>query len=251
MDKKILKLYQLYDGYCYNSDSLFLYDFAREFIKKSSCVLEVGSGSGVVGLLCARAFDIDLTMIEIDVYMAFLSKINAASAKIQAKIICKNFLDFHSEKKFDMIISNPPFYRLGIIGAKNRRIKIARSEEFLPFREFCTRVKRLLKSQGSFVFCYDAKESHRVFHILKDLGFNPEVTKFVHPRIDKEASLLLCKARINTKSSIKILPPLITHYSNSQLDNTDEVKKIYQDTNTYSIKVHSKDISLEEKEDIL
>ncbi|PAF54544.1 hypothetical protein BKH42_01155 [Helicobacter sp. 13S00482-2] len=246
MDKKVLKLYQLHDGYCYNSDSLFLYDFAKTFIKKSFCVLEVGSGSGVVGLLCARDFDIHLVMIEIDPYMAFLSKINAASAHIQTEIIHKNFLDFHSTSKFDMIISNPPFYRSGTIGAKNERIKVARNEEFLPFRNFCIKVKKLLNPKGSFVFCYDAKEVHRVFYTLKNEGLNPEVARFVYPRMDKQASVLLCQARINTKSSLKILPPLLTHNSSAQLDNTDEVKRIYKNANTHSIKVCSKDICLED-----
>lgn len=245
MDKKILKIYQLHDGYCYNSDSLFLYDFAKNFIKNKSTLLEIGSGSGVVGLLCAREFDTHITMIEIDPHMAFLSKINAISAKINADIVCEDFLKFDASQRFDMIISNPPFYRLGIIGAKNNRIKIARNEEFLPFEKFCLRAKKMLKAQGSLVFCYDAKESHRVFHTLKDIGFNPEIARFVHPRVDKDATLLLCKARINTKSSLKILPPLITHRSSSQLDNTDEVKKIYKDTNTYSIKVYSEDICFE------
>lgn len=246
MDKKILKIYQLKDGYCYNSDSLFLYDFAKKFIKNRSALLEVGSGSGVVGLLCAMAFDLDVTMIEIDPYMVFLSKINATCAKINPAIICTDFLAFEGKGKFDTIISNPPFYRLGIISAKNNRIKIARNEEFLPFEKFCMKAKKLLKPDGSLVFCYDAKESHRVFYTLKDSGFNAEVARFVYPRADKDATLLLCKARINTKSSLKILPPLITHNSASQLDNTSEVKKIYKDTNTYSIKVHSEDICFED-----
>lgn len=245
MDKKILKIYQLHDGYCYNSDSLFLYDFAKNFIKNKSTLLEIGSGSGVVGLLCAREFEMDATMIEIDPHMVFLSKINAVCAKINTDVTCIDFLEFEANKKFDVIISNPPFYRLGIIGATNNRIRVARNEEFLPFEKFCMKAKKLLKPQGSLIFCYDAKESHRVFYTLKDIGFNPEVARFVYPRTDKDATLLLCKARINTKSSLKILPPLITHHSSSQLDNTDEVKKIYKDTNTYSIKVHSEDICFE------
>ncbi|PAF42966.1 methyltransferase [Helicobacter sp. 11S03491-1] len=250
MDKKILKIYQLHDGYCYNSDSLFLYDFARGFVKKTDSILDVGSGSGVVGLLCARESGAELMMIEIDSSMVFLSELNAKSAGIQARIVCKNFLEFQSIQKFDMIVSNPPFYRSGIVSAGNKRICIARSEEFLPFEKLCMQVKRLLKPQGSFVFCYDAKESHRIFYMLKDMGLNAEIARFVYPRLDKEASLLLCKARIRTKSSLKILPPLITHQSKLQTDNSDEVKAIYAHANTYSIKVFAEDICIESKKGI-
>ncbi|PAF52287.1 methyltransferase [Helicobacter sp. 13S00477-4] len=245
MDKKILKIYQLADGYCYNSDSLFLYDFARSFLKQTHFILDVGSGSGVVGLLCAKESGCKLMMIELDMLVVFLSKLNAKSAGIQADVIQGDFLDFTSKVKFDVILSNPPFYRSGAVSAKNHRIKVARSEESLPFDKLCMQVKRFLKPQGSFVFCYDAKESHRVFYTLRAVGLNAEVIRFVYPRLDKEASLILCQARINTKSSLRVLPPLITHNSSIQTDNTQEVKDIYTRTNTYSIKVFSDDVDMD------
>ncbi|MFG5109162.1 methyltransferase, partial [Campylobacter lari] len=58
MDKKLLRLYQLEDGYCYNSYSLFLYDFATLFLKNNSQILDIVSGSGILGLLCARDYSI-------------------------------------------------------------------------------------------------------------------------------------------------------------------------------------------------
>lgn len=242
MDKKILKIYQLTDGYCYNSDSLFLYDFATSFLKDFDCVLEIGSGSGVIGLLCGKNYQIDLTMIEIDPFMTYLCDINAKCNKIQSRIFCEDFFKMNFENKFDVIITNPPFYRSEIINAKNERIKIARNESYMPFEKLCNHVKKILKPKGNFIFCYDAKESHRVFFTLKQAGFNAEIIRFVYPRVDKEASLLLCKARINTKSSLKILPPLFTHKSLIQTDNTQEVLEIYAKTNTYSIKVDSTSI---------
>ena len=46
-------LYQPESGYCYNSDSMFLYDFVSSFKPKGE-VLDVGAGCGIVGLLVAR-----------------------------------------------------------------------------------------------------------------------------------------------------------------------------------------------------
>ncbi|MFT2677097.1 methyltransferase, partial [Helicobacter pylori] len=53
---------------------------------------------------------------------------------------------------------------------------------------------------------------------------------------DKNAHLMLGLARNNSKSALKVLPPLITHNSKNQSDNTKEVLSIYQICNTYSIK---------------
>ena len=42
-------LYQPQEGYCYNSDSIFLYDFISSFNPRGR-MLDVGAGCGVVGL---------------------------------------------------------------------------------------------------------------------------------------------------------------------------------------------------------
>lgn len=240
MDKKVLKIYQLADGYCYNSDSLFLANFARTFLTKSSMILDIGSGSGIIGLLCIKNTSKSaLTMIDSDEHSAFLSKLNAQCSGAKAEVFCEDFINFRSSNKFDVIVSNPPFYRKETIKSANEKISRARNEEFLPFEVLCKHSKRFLKSCGSFIFCYDAKESHRVFYILRNFGFNAEFVQFVHPRSGKEASLMLCKASVNTRSSLRVLPPLFTHNSTLQTDNTDEVKSIYEWAKTYSIKVLS------------
>lgn len=240
MDKKFLKIYQLADGYCYNSDSLFLASFAQTFLKKSSIILDVGSGSGIIGLLCMKNTpNSALTMIDSDEHSAFLSKLNARCLGAKVEVFYGDFLNFRSSNKFDIIVSNPPFYRKETVKSANEKISRAKNEEFLPFEVLCKHSKRLLKSCGSFIFCYDAKESHRVFYILRDSGFNAEFVRFVYPRLGKEASLMLCKACVNTRSSLRVLPPLFTHNSTLQTDNTDEVKGIYEWAKTYSIKVLS------------
>ena len=59
-----MKIYQLKDGYRYNSDSVFLYNFIREFGVFGD-VLDVGAGSGVVGFLLKRDFaNINLTSLD-------------------------------------------------------------------------------------------------------------------------------------------------------------------------------------------
>lgn len=240
MASGIVRLYQLSDGYCYNSDSLFLYDFAKVFLKNNQSLLDIGCGSGILGKLAKRDFQITLTMIERDEYMAFLAQKNV----LDCNVICEDFLQWESKQIFDVLLSNPPFYRCEIVPAKNTRIHIARNESSLPLKEFFYKAKRVLKPNGIFIFCYDAKESHRVFYELKTAGFNAEVARFVYPRVDKDATLLMIKAKIQSKSSLKILPPLFTHIGKHQMENSQEVTQIYQACNTYSIKVLSSDIDL-------
>lgn len=241
MVSALVRLYQLSDGYCYNSDSLFLYDFSKPFLRKNQSLLDIGCGSGILGKLVKRDFGLDLTMIEKDAHMAFLAKKNVQDAEV----ICGDFLEYERAKRFDVLLSNPPFYRCEILPAKNARLNQARNEASLPLKEFFYKAKRVLKPNGIFLFCYDAKEIHRVFFELKHIGFNAEVARFVYPRVDKEATLVMIKARIQSKSSLKNLPPLFTHIGKEQMQNSPEVQRIYKECQTYSIKVHSSHIDLE------
>ena len=116
-----MQIYQPKDGYCYNSDTLFLHHFAMRFLRKHHVVLEVGAGCGILGMLCARDLPIHLTMIEKNPKMAELCAQNLRINAIKADLICADFLEFDfldsksSEKleskiqSFDIILSNPPF----------------------------------------------------------------------------------------------------------------------------------------------
>lgn len=88
-----MKLFQLKDGYRYNSDSLFLWDFARKncSFKASQSLLDVGCGCGILGLLLARDFNCALSCIDIQPQNCELAQMNARANDIKASIICADF----------------------------------------------------------------------------------------------------------------------------------------------------------------
>lgn len=93
---KHLQIYQIAEGYCYNSDSLFLWDFILPHIKHKAKVLELGSGSGIIGLLCARDRQIELYQIEKQAIYALMNAKNALINNIDSNIIhadCNEILD--------------------------------------------------------------------------------------------------------------------------------------------------------------
>ena len=248
MDKKLLRIYQLQDGYCYNSDTLFLFDFAKNFLRNHIKLLDIGSGSGILGLLCARFFQIDLSLVEKDLHASFLARKNAKTNGISAQIYHQdifNFLPQNPTYRFDFILSNPPFYRSEILNSKNPKISMARNEIFMPFEKLCNHIKKLLSPKGSFIFCYDAKEMHRVFSSLLNQNLIPQTLRLVYPRINLGPTLILVQTKINAKGSLKILPPLFTHTGSNQKDHSQEAQKIYDFCQTYSIKIESKDILLD------
>ncbi|GAA7803897.1 tRNA1(Val) (adenine(37)-N6)-methyltransferase [Helicobacter pylori] len=234
MDRKLLRLYQPLNAYSYNSDSLFLYDFSRPFIKNSGAILDIGSGCGVLGLLCARDNPLaSVHLVEKDSKMAFCSQKNALKFP-NAQVFEGDFLDFNPPILYDIIVCNPPFYALGSIKSKNKGH--ARHQSELDFASLAAKVKKCLKPKGYFIFCYEALSLCLVVESLKSVKLTLETLRFVQSFKDKNAHLMLGAARNNSKSALKVLPPLITHNSKNQSDNTKEVLSIYQICNTYSIK---------------
>ncbi len=234
MDRKLLRLYQPLNAYAYNSDSLFLYDFSRPFFKNSGAILDIGSGCGILGLLCARDNPLaSVHLVEKDSKMAFCSQKNALKFP-NAQVFESDFLDFNPPILYDVVVCNPPFYALGSIKSKHKGH--ARHQSALNFPSLVSKVKKCLKPKGYFIFCYETLSLCLVIESLKSVKLTLETLRFVQSFKDKNAHLMLGASRNNSKSALKVLPPLITHNSKNQSDNTKEVLNIYQTCNTYSIK---------------
>lgn len=232
----IIRLYQLENGYFYNSDSLFLVDFISKFVKKNMNILDVGAGCGIVGLLCKKYFEVESSLVELDSSVYKIACINAKTNNLEVNVINENFLNLKLESKFDFIVSNPPFYRVGALKSKNPIIAMAKSAESLPLSLWIKHSKKFLKPRGGLIFCYRCDDLSLIVKELSLNGFNIEHMRFVYPLINKSASLVLIKARLESKTPLNILPPLITHNSSLQTDFSDEVKQIYETYKTYSIK---------------
>lgn len=202
-----MTLYQHKDGYRYNSDTLFLYEFFSSFvrIKASESLLDVGCGCGVLGLLAARDFDCALTSIDILEQNAKLTALNAQKNGIKAQVLCADFFDFKS-RDFDKIISNPPFYDFGGVN-KNEHLNTSRNGANFNIESFAGAAKKVLKNGGELAFCYDARLVDKVLFVLLAQGLKPIKLAFLHSKPNKSAKLVFILAKKNSKTPLEIKPP--------------------------------------------
>jgi len=232
-------LYQPKNGYCYNSDTHFLYNFICENLKKFKNIkgelLDIGSGSGILGLLVARDYPkLDLNQCELQEEFQELSQRNAKTNEIHTTMHKGDFTTVEFEKKFDICVSNPPFYSSNVIKSENKNIKIARYNDSMPLEKFIQKTAAILNQNGKFFFCYDVKQLNDIILFLNKYKLNIEAMQFIHPKMDKEATLVMIYARKNSKSSMTINPALIV-FENENF--TPQVQTIYSKTKTHSIKV--------------
>ena len=226
-------LYQPDSGYCYNSDSLFLYDFINSFHPKGK-MLDVGAGCGIVGLLVARDNEkVELEAVEKQEAFIHFCKTNARVNNIPYILHECDFLELEEKTKYDYIVSNPPFYPSGVQKSQNEMLFNARYNVNLPLEDFFKKVSRLLRPQSHFIFCYDATQFGLVCAQLDKVKMKIVDVQFVHPKIDRSASLVMIHARNGSKSMMNVWPPFISFEGN---EPSQKVQNIYKKANTQSIK---------------
>ncbi|MDD2385083.1 MAG: methyltransferase [Sulfurospirillaceae bacterium] len=220
------------EGYRYNSDTLLLYDFIKSFNPKGS-LLDVGCGCGILGLLLKRDFPtLDVHLLDIQEQNYLLSRNNAEQNSIAIEsFTCNDYLITKFEDKFDFIVSNPPFYHTGVVKSTNLSLSISRHSSYLPFDKFAHKVTKTLSNKGYFCFCYDAKQLDILMCELLANKLNVEDICFVYPKVDKEASLVLIRARKNSKTLCKIHPPIFM-YENENFST--KVQSIFAHSQTKS-----------------
>jgi len=234
----LITLYQSNSGYCFNSDSVFLYYFIAKFIplknRKNLEILDVGCGVGVVGLLLQKEFGCRLSAIDKQEKNIFFTKINARVNALACETICADFCEYKFKKKYDFIVSNPPFYDSAVIQSQNLHLNISRYSHHLPLQQFIQKAASLLKPHGRLIFCYDAKQCDKLLLELHHNKLNVEAMQFLHSKIDNDAKLVFINARANSKSLTKILPPFIVFDKDSNYN--DEAKLAFKKAATHSIK---------------
>jgi len=226
-------LYQPESGYCYNSDSIFLYDFIDSF-KPKGRVLDVGAGCGVLGLLVARDNKkVKLEAVEKQEPFIHYAQTNARVNKIEYKMHEGDFLELAEDVKYDYIISNPPFYHDGASRSEDEMLFNARYNINLPIKDFFKKVSRVLKPQSHFIFCYDASQFGLICAELDKVNLRVIDVQFVHQKIDKKASLVMIHARNGSKSLMKVWEPFISFEGN---EVSQKAEAIYKKAKTQSIK---------------
>ncbi|NLK66491.1 MAG: methyltransferase [Campylobacteraceae bacterium] len=222
---------QFKDGYRYNSDTIMLYYFALS-LKLKGEILEVGAGSGVLGLLLKREIPkLKVTLMDIQEDNIKLCKHNALANELDCDIIHGDFREYKSDKRFDTIISNPPFYHDGVIKSENEHLNISRYASNLSLKELIKNSSSHLKSHGSLIFCYDAKQIMKIAKILHEYKFSITKLKFIYPKVGKSAKVVLIEAKKSSKSLCDIESPF---YLSDEFGYTKEAQAMFKNTNLES-----------------
>lgn len=115
-------------------------------------ILDIGTGTGVLALMMAQKFpEARIDAIDIDPSAAAEAQINAENSPWSNRIRVYecDLRSFQSPEKYDLIVSNPPYFTKGLLNPDHSRA-LARHESALPFQLLFSKVAELLCVEGVF-----------------------------------------------------------------------------------------------------
>jgi tRNA1Val (adenine37-N6)-methyltransferase len=142
---KNFEIHQSKDVFRVGTDGVLLGILAD--VENASEVLEVGTGTGLISLMLAqRNQDACFLGLDINEEAALLTKINFEHSPYRSRLknIHQDFKTFDTERRFDLIVSNPPYFE----ESTSDKDKLARQTVELNFKQLIEVSANLLSEQG-------------------------------------------------------------------------------------------------------
>ena len=226
-----LKIVQEEDKFCFSLDSVLLPNFVT-LNKKISKILDIGCGNAPIPLILTKKTSAKITGIEIqkELYNLAVKSVKINNLENQINIINDDINNYYLEEEtdiYDVITCNPPYFKLNENSNLNESDfkTIARHEKTLNLSQIFKISKKLLKNNGVIAIVNRPERLIEIVECMKQNNIEPKRVRFVYPKKNKEANILLIEGTKNGKPGLKVLPPLYAHDETG--DYTEEIKKYF------------------------
>lgn len=138
-------------------------------------ILDIGAGSGVISLMLAqRTENTNILAIEIDhdAYAECVENFQHSSWSNRLQCINSDLKYFRRASKFDLIVSNPPFFTENTLAPDLKRNR-ARNVIGLSFEILIIKVDELLSSSGVFSVILPFKETEKFCELAEKFNLFP------------------------------------------------------------------------------
>ncbi len=155
----------------------------------SKTILDVGTGTGVIALMMAQKTQALITAIDIDEQAVAQATQNVTNSVFFNRVIVEqiSFQCFANQysQKFDLIISNPPYFEQSLKSTDEKRSQ-ARHADVLPFDELIDGVIKTLHLVGRFCLVLPKLEAEKFRILAEKKGLFLSKLLRVKSRVDKE-----------------------------------------------------------------
>lgn len=166
-------------------------------------ILDIGTGSGILALMMAQKSEAEITAIEIEENACKQAQINFEKSKWKNRIQLKHTsLQHFSDEctdKFDVIISNPPYFTNSLKPNKTGRA-IARHTDTLNMEELFSCSAKLMHNKSTFNIIFPAEHKEELIkEAAKKNMYLVQICE-IQPNAEKAANRVMMRFSLTEKS---------------------------------------------------
>lgn len=181
-------------------------------------ILDIGTGTGIVSLMLAQRFlTAEISALEIDESAFQEASFNFSASIFSTRLsaVHSSLQEFNSNCKYDLIVSNPPFFNDALKSNSEQR-NLARHTDSLSLTDLCKHSLRLLNENGKIALVLPYDLENKIKSLFAESGFYTN---------------RICRVRSNNKSEFhRILIEFIVDSPKA----IEEELTIYNDDKKYT-----------------
>ena len=189
-------------------------------------ILDIGTGTGVIALMLAqRNSEAEIHAVEIDEIATQRARSNfdLSPWAERLEVECCAVQEFSADEKFDLIISNPPYFVDSLLPPDAKR-STARHTHDLSFEELDKAVCRLLADEGRFALILPTTEFEKYLtitqlHLVRRCD--------VYPKVGAAIKRVMAEFALHATAEVK--HKTITIEQDKRGDYTDEYRALTKD----------------------
>ena len=225
-----VKVYQNINGYRFSVDAVLLYSFVN--MKYAGSIADLGTGSGIIGLLLARKYSAaKVLLVELQKSLFALAAKNIVLNGLEDRVdVVLSDIKEMKEKapplSYDLVVSNPPFRKptSGRISVGEEKA-VARHELRLTLSDLTETASYLLKPRGRFCMIFHPERLSEAIDTLRRNSLEPKRLRFVHNDPDAVSKIVLIESAKGGRAGIRVEKPLFIYDKNGRY--TAEVNEMY------------------------
>lgn len=224
-----LKIIQSPDVFCFSLDAVLLARFAS--VPPRGRVLDLCAGNGVVPLLLATRTKAQIDAVELQPRLADMARrsvtLNGLDGQIRVLEADLRTFAPSGGVGYDVVTVNPPYQPVNAGERKeNPHQALARYEIACTLEDVVAACARAVKPGGRVAMVHRPARLAEIFAAMRRYKLEPKRLRFVHPKLQAEANMVLIEAmRDGRPGGLRLLPPLIAHEADGRY--ADELMDIF------------------------
>ncbi|MFC4760607.1 tRNA1(Val) (adenine(37)-N6)-methyltransferase [Fructobacillus durionis] len=220
------------DMFSYSLDAVLLAYFANPNKKGRGLTVDLGAGTGAVGLFYAKKVAGQVKLVEIQEDLAAMAKrsIDLNEMADRMEVIHSDMQEVFDQIKpgsVDTVLCNPPYFPVKETTKQNvdEHYQIARHEVAIDLPKLAQTANKLLKNKGKFFMVHRPERLGDIFAALTARGLQVKHLQFVYGKADREANMVLVEAiKQGRAGGVRVMPPIVAYTADNNY--TEQVQEI-------------------------